>query len=110
MDGRSSYENRPKATDPFVIDTRDGGVPLRIDLKSMPYQRFGTIYAKYFNLLEKLNWEEQEKYSMRYTAKSKARADIISLPMCFNKCMSISEDNTLTSGEKNCMRECYFRK
>ena len=110
MDGRASYETRANPKEDLILQTRDNTAPMGINIKHSPFQRFGTIYAKYFNLMEKLNWEEQEKYSMRYTAKSKAKNDLISVPACFDHCMTISDDTSLSADEKNCMRECYFKK
>ncbi len=53
--------------------------------------------------------EAREKYSLPYNAELKAEIELETVPQCYNYCV---QDYTtgLNSQEKNCMRDCYFKK
>lgn len=58
-----------------------------------------------------LNTEEQDKYFVAYQANQKAKVELGSTPICFDKCVQDVESGSgLTSQEKNCIRECYLKR
>ena len=72
---------------------------------------FGT-WSKLLNLQNMLFYENKEKYLNEYQARFNARLEIGSLPRCFGQCVNDIEENSasLSSAEKNCMRECYLKR
>jgi phosphoribulokinase len=74
---------------------------------------FGT-WNKLLNLQNMLFYENKEKYLNDYQARFNAKLEIGSLPLCFGQCVNGIEESAmsggLTSEEKNCMRECYFKR
>ena len=40
----------------------------------------------------------------------KAEIELQSVPDCFDKCISDVSSTALNSVEKNCVRDCYFKK
>ena len=72
---------------------------------------FGT-WSKLLNLQNMLFYENKEKYLNEYQARFNARLEIGSLPTCFGQCIHDIEENaaSLSSVEKNCMRECYLKR
>ena len=57
-----------------------------------------------------LNNEQREKYHSRYNLKRLAELHFQALPGCFNKCVGEDMSLPLDAFEKNCVRECYFKK
>lgn len=58
-----------------------------------------------------LDIEIQEKYYNDYAAYFKARSEIGTAPICFDKCINdVQTGAGLNSDEKNCMRECYLKR
>ena len=57
----------------------------------------------------KMMYEPKEKYINRYNAQLKAETEHLSAPRCFNQCVT-DVTTGLNSEEKNCMRECYFKR
>ena len=70
---------------------------------------FGT-WSKLFTLERALNSEIQQKYHNDYQAYMKARVEIGGQPVCFDKCVSDVGGSSLSSEEKNCMRECFLKR
>ena len=56
-----------------------------------------------------LFYEQQEKYMNKLNAQRKADLEINTIPRCFDKCVT-DVVSGLNSVEKNCMRDCYFKK
>ena len=69
---------------------------------------FGS-YSKLVNLQNDLFYEQNEKYINVLNAQRKAELELFTVPQCFNTCVS-DVTTGLNSIEKNCMRECYFKK
>ena len=46
----------------------------------------------------------------KYVARLKSGLEMRTKPACFNYCVNDVETVDLTGFEKNCMRECYFKK
>lgn len=88
------------------------------DENPMEYAPLDQTNNKYFGQYNKLirmngmiNLEQQEKYLWRLQAKSKVKHEIGDIPKCFDMCIGAdSLDMGLNSIEKNCMRECYFKR
>ena len=58
-----------------------------------------------------LNFEDKEKYHYKFMAHLKAKQEIESVPVCFDKCVTdVSGGHGLSGVEKNCIRECYFKR
>ena len=70
---------------------------------------FGT-WNKLIHMPVNLNHEAREKYYNVWNAKIKAELEIESIPKCFSECAASDMSEALTSEEKNCMRECYFKR
>ena len=70
---------------------------------------FGT-WSKLLTIERMLNTEVQGKYHNDYQAYMKARVEVGGVPACFNKCISDVSAASLSSDEKNCMRECFLKK
>jgi hypothetical protein len=101
---------RPTSKDPIKIFHRDQSTLHQWSPDYASYHKFGEITAKYHTLFESMNWEEQEKYLNKYQARFKAKVELRSMAYCFGKCTETIDDTDLSSNEKNCMRECYFRR
>lgn len=89
------------------------------DENPMEYAPFDAhINNKYFGMYNKIirmngmiDLESKEKYLWRYAAKSQAKHELGDVPKCFDQCIAAdSLDMGLNSVEKNCMRECYFKR
>ena len=71
---------------------------------------FGT-HSKTILLPYMLNYEGLAKYYNIWQGKFKAELEIESLPVCLDQCMGDSDRSAaMNSDEKNCMRECYFKR
>ena len=56
-------------------------------------------------------YEDKEKYLNEYQAKFQAKLEIGSLPKCFGHCVKeVGTAGSLSGDEKNCIRECYFKR
>ncbi len=72
------------------------------------FRWLGT-YSKIGNMHNTLNYEDKEKYLNEYNARFKARLELGTVPICFDKCVR-DIDTKLSPDEKNCLRECFFRR
>ena len=66
---------------------------------------YNFVALMHFNML----YERGEKYTNKLGTMLKAESEFYSVPKCFDECVS---DVTagFNSVEKNCMRECYFKR
>ena len=69
---------------------------------------FGT-WSRVVGLENMLNRERQEKYTAVLNAQRKAELELHTIPQCFDTCVK-DVSTGLNSIEKNCMRDCYFKK
>ena len=71
--------------------------------------KFIGTYSRLVNLQNSLFREQNEKYNATLNAQRKAELELHTMPQCFASCV---QDVTtgLNSVEKNCMRDCYFKK
>ena len=73
--------------------------------------RFWGTWSKVGTLNSMLNIEIQNKYTDDYQAFVKAKVELGSKAACFNQCVGDPNIGAgLSSYEKNCMRECYFKR
>ena len=67
--------------------------------------------GKVENIKNELMWEENEKYMFDSRAKFISTLQVRAVPFCFDHCIKDVEGTVGLSGaEKNCLRECYFKK
>lgn len=68
-------------------------------------------WTKVLTLQQNLFYEDKEKYHNKFMAHLKAKQELESLPLCFDKCISSMDGgHGLTGAEKNCIRECYLKR
>ena len=72
--------------------------------------KFFGSWSKLLNMQNMLFYENKEKYLNEYQARFNAKLEIGSLPKCFGQCINDVESAGLSSDEKNCVRECYFKR
>ena len=72
--------------------------------------RFFGTWSKLLNMQNMLFYENKEKYLNEYQARFNAKLEIGSLPKCCDRCVNDVESAGLSSDEKNCVRECYFKR
>lgn len=101
---------RVKADERIEWYHRDGATVGTYSPEDTGFGRFQEITGQYHQVLDTVNWEEKEKYLNKYAAKTAAEVEIGSLSYCFGKCSKDVTDADLDRDEKNCMRECYFRR
>ena len=77
----------------------------------MQMNQFFGQWSQVLNLSTNLNFEMRQKYFMEYNAHFKTKLELESVPYCFDQCVSqITDTSGLTGNEKNCIRECYFKR
>ena len=107
MDGQQN--GRLDNKEPFRFYTRDDENTLNLHpLDYSPHKAFSGI--KIANLQNSLQIEQYEKYISKVHTSFKAEIELQSVPECFNKCISDISSTALNSVEKNCVRDCYFKK
>jgi hypothetical protein len=73
--------------------------------------KFMGSWNKLINLKNTLMYEDKDKYFYEYQVRMTAKLQMGSVPVCFNKCVSdVEAAGGLSSDEKNCIRECYFKR
>jgi len=73
--------------------------------------KFMGSWNKLINLKNTLLFEDKDKYFFEYQARMSSKLQIGSVPICFNKCITdVEAFGGLTGDEKNCIRECYFKR
>ena len=71
--------------------------------------KFIGTYSKLVDLPNMLFYEQNEKYINKLNARRKAEMELHTIPQCFDSCVS-DVTTGLNSVEKNCMRDCYFKR
>ena len=73
--------------------------------------KFLGQWSELLTLQNKFMYEDKAKYTNKFMAQLKAKREIESVPFCFNKCITdVTGGHGLTGPEKNCLRECYFKR
>ncbi len=89
---------------------RDSENSMTYSPNDMTGNKFFGSWSKLLNLQSMLFYENKEKYLNEYQARFNAKLEIGSIPKCFDNCVNDVQSSGLTSDEKNCMRECYFKR
>ena len=101
---------RPTNDEKLHFHVRDN----RNSFEMYPTDMLGGNYwgglNKVLNLNQNLNWEMTQKYYIDYQTDLKAELEVGSVPTCFNGCIGNADSATLSADEKNCLRECYFKR
>lgn len=66
-------------------------------------------YSKLFSMHNMIFAEQRHKLTNQFSAKFKADLELTTIPKCFDSCVE-DLSTGLSSNEKNCLRECYFKK
>ena len=87
----------------------DDEQPMQLSPLDYTGNKFIGTYNKLTGLQNMLFYEQQEKYMKVLNAQRKAELELTTVPRCFDECV---QDVTtgMNSVEKNCVRECYFKK
>ena len=72
--------------------------------------KFFGSWNKLVLLPQMLDHESRTKVINKWSAKLKAELELETIPECFGKCVGPDMSEAMNSQEKNCMRECYFKK
>ena len=70
----------------------------------------GTSAIKIARLNSALQLERRERYTNQPAAAFKAELELKAIPECFDKCVSDVSTTALNAVEKNCLRDCYFKR
>ena len=70
----------------------------------------GWSAIKIAQLSHGLQVEKRQKYMSQAAAAFKAEVELQAIPDCFNHCVTDVSTSALNAVEKNCMRDCYFKK
>ena len=70
----------------------------------------GFSAMKVAQLRHGLQLEFNQKFISQGRAALKASLELETIPECFNLCVSDVSTSALNAVEKNCMKDCYFRK
>ena len=106
----SGYHDRPTSDKRIEAPWPESDMVRVIQPTEFRPIKFFGVDSKRLMAREMLNWEEKQKYLNRYSARMKAKIELGSLGVCFNDCIQNIDDVSLAANEKNCMRECYFKR
>lgn len=111
MNSRGAEYGRPDNSEKLKTYVRDSENTMTLNLNDHTGNRFIGHWNKLINMQQFLFWEDKEKYLNEYNAKFNARLELGSIPLCFGQCVNdVEAPGSLSSDEKNCMRECYFKR
>jgi|FrelakmetLWP11LW_1041352.scaffolds.fasta_scaffold15020_2 hypothetical protein len=71
--------------------------------------KFLGTWSKLVGLQNMIFYEPNEKYINVFNAQRKAELELESIPLCFDACVN-DVTTGLNSIEKNCIRDCYFKR
>ena len=94
----------------YFYVTNEDGEPYKYLPREMHNNSYYGTWSRVMELPINLNFEMQQKYWMDYQAHNKAHLEIGSSPLCFDECVENVTNSSLSSDEKNCIRECYFKR
>ena len=100
---------RPKNDKKLKLIINDDENPLTLAPGDYTGNKFFGTWSKMMNMQSILFQEQREKFTSVYQAELKAELELQTIPECFNHCVQEFESG-LNSREKNCMRDCYFKK
>ena len=101
---------RPDNKEKYRTFIRDSENTLQWAPNDAPGNRFiGNGYNFYVTMVNNMMYERGEKYTNKYNAMLKAETELQTMPKCFDQCIG-DVTTGLNSVEKNCMRDCYFKR
>eukprot|EP00354_Favella_ehrenbergii_P009160 CAMPEP_0170466652 /NCGR_PEP_ID=MMETSP0123-20130129/10528_1 /TAXON_ID=182087 /ORGANISM="Favella ehrenbergii, Strain Fehren 1" /LENGTH=134 /DNA_ID=CAMNT_0010732827 /DNA_START=16 /DNA_END=420 /DNA_ORIENTATION=+ len=105
----SKQYGRPDNKEKLRVFIQDSEQPMQYSPTDYTGNKFIGTYSRLINLQNSLFYEQNEKYNNKLNAQRKAELELTTIPKCFDACV---QDVTtgLNSIEKNCMRDCYFKK
>jgi len=71
--------------------------------------KFLGTWSKLVGLQNMIFYEQNDKYINVLNAQRKAELELDTIPLCFDACVN-DVTTGLNSVEKNCMRDCYFKR
>ena len=110
MNYRGPIRDRPTNAEKSMTYVRDSENSMQLAINDHHATGFFGKWSKIVFLEQQLFWEQKERHLNLYTCRMKAGLEIGSLPICFKQCVSSLESSVLDSDEKNCMRDCYFKR
>ena len=72
--------------------------------------KFFGVWSRVAALGTILNYEDKEKYLDKFNYQIKADLEMCTIPKCYDKCVTDVSTIALNPVEKNCMKDCYFKK
>ena len=111
MSTHRRLQERPTNDEKLAMYVQDDENTMMYKPLDMHNNKFFGTFSKLLNVEQMLNTEPLEKYHAQYQAYYKAKFELGTTPVCFDRCVTdISQGSGLSSDEKNCMRECYLKK
>lgn len=83
--------------------------PLTLSPADYTANKFFGTWSKVMTMQSLLFNEAREKYTNQHAAEIKAQLEVETIPVCFDHCVTDVQSG-LTSTEKNCIRDCFFKK
>ena len=96
--------------EPFKMFYQDSENPMTFHPLDYFAHKGTTAGHRMANLSNKLQIELEEKYVSNTRSLFKAKLELETIPACFDYCIDDVSTTALNANEKNCMRDCYFRK
>ena len=110
-EGRPAGDERMTKDDPSEIFRRDSTTLSTWNTDYTSFNKFREQRRDIDFAIDDMNWEKKEKYQIKYMARSKANAELRSLPKCFAHCTpELSTENNDLGDSANCIRECFFKR
>ena len=109
MSGDGRRDGRMTNKDPLRFYMRDS--ENTVNYHPLDYfAHKGTAAMKIAKLNSALQLERQERYTFQGHAAFKAEIELAAIPVCFDHCVNDVSTTALNAVEKNCMRDCYFKR
>ena len=111
MNSKSKLVDRPTNDEKLKMYIQDDENTMMYKPLDMGHNKFFGTWSRMLNMGKTLNTEVQEKYQLQYQAYYKAKFELGSTALCFDRCVTdVTQGSGLSSEEKNCVRECYLKK
>lgn len=105
----AEFHGRQKNDTKWRMNIRDSENPLMYTPTDYTGNKFFGTFNKGLLMKHHLFSETREKYELTYGAEIKAEFELETAPQCYRYCVQ-DYSTGLNSREKNCMRDCYFKK
>lgn len=103
--GRQTNEER---TTTYVSDAQN--LTMKYDFHVHQNNRLMSQWAKVYRMNDALDKETQIKFAEEQQAKTQAYFEFDGVNKCFDECVHDVNQQGLVPAEKNCLRECYFKR